>query len=232
MNDPSHRRFTAALAGLLMALVACSSDTAVDGNRDTTPSSGSGDSDPASDVDTTDQAEDSGDDTQDSALETDSADTNTTEDAVEDDSSGDQGEQDVSHADSDSDDPGVGDLVDEVVEDAEDAHSNQPPVATLYYEIELNEWHPVSSRGTVTRPLEKNINWDACTSSDPDGEVSEIWLHHAGAVGRGWQLMGEDMPCGEFDEPERAERDRALSYLLVIDDEGAETRLYFYYETE
>lgn len=98
----------------------------------------------------------------------------------------------------------------------------------LLHEIEPNVWVLVRPGDTVVRPLDADSNRDACSSQDPDGAVAEIWPG-GGATS---QLFGPGIPCVGFTETDHSLRNDLPSYLLVIDDQGAETRLCFTYRTQ
>lgn len=106
--------------------------------------------------------------------------------------------------------------------------TNEPPIARLAYEIELNVWIPVQDGDMVVRPLNLDINWDACASADPDGVVVRIVLDN----GLTSVLLGNGIECGEHDETNHDPRNDRPSFLLVTDDDGAQTKLNFIYRTE
>jgi len=105
--------------------------------------------------------------------------------------------------------------------------ANLPPIPLLSFEIELNKWVVVNEGDTVWRPLDADINWNACASYDPDGAVAEIWLKTAGTT----QLLGPTVVCQEHTQSDHSPKD-VSAYLLVRDDNGAEAKLSFKYKTQ
>ena len=98
----------------------------------------------------------------------------------------------------------------------------------LWYEIDINVWVKVNPGDVVTRPLNSDINWGVCDSSDPDGHVAEIWLYDGNMT----QLMGPSLECIlEYTEQNHTPANFA-GYLLVIDDQGAKAKLDFTYQTK
>ena len=110
-----------------------------------------------------------------------------------------------------------------------DAASNAPPVPILFYEIVTNEWVQVHPGDTVTRPVNFDINWGACSSYDPDGTIVEVWLFD----GRLTQLAGPSLDCiQEYTVQLHDPISNLGAYLLVKDNNGTVGELDFVYTTQ
>ena len=110
-----------------------------------------------------------------------------------------------------------------------DAATNVPPIPVLWYELTKNKWYPVNAGDTVTRPVNEYINWSVCDSYDPDGTVTEIWLYDGVLT----QLKGPQLDCIlEYIETFLTPVVNQPSYVLVIDNQGAQSTLDFTYQTQ
>lgn len=121
----------------------------------------------------------------------------------------------------------VDDAADATLDAGPELPANLPPIPKLFYEIELSVWVEVKAGDTVVRPLDADINWGACSSHDPDGEIVYIRLSHSYSE----VIQGNGEPCGEHDQFDKEPHNNVPAYLLVRDDDGAESKLNFFYTT-